>query len=162
MTGFSSLSPETRSDRARLHLDASALVTHSNFIHSGKTILVTGAGGCIGSELAGALAGFDPKLLILLDHSEQNLYEVQSQFSAALSHTPHVPVLGDISDEALLAELFEPYRPDCIYHAAAFKHVPLMEANPIAVIRNNVLGTWVLPSASPRCCCFTTVRPTRA
>jgi FlaA1/EpsC-like NDP-sugar epimerase len=123
-------------------------VTRANFIHSGKAILVTGAGGCIGSALAGALAGSDPKLLILLDHSEQLLYEVDSQLSAAHNRADHIAVLGDISDQALLAELFERYRPDCIYHAAAFKHVPLMEANPIAVIRNNVLGTWVLANAA--------------
>jgi FlaA1/EpsC-like NDP-sugar epimerase len=90
-----------------------------------------------------------PKLLILLDYSEQNLYEVHSQFGAAAG-AAHVAVLGDISDEALLSEVFERYRPDCIYHAAAFKHVPLMEANPIAVIRNNVLGTWVLANAAAR------------
>jgi FlaA1/EpsC-like NDP-sugar epimerase len=126
------------------------LVTSSDFIHSGKTILVTGAGGCIGSALASALIGFDPELLILLDHSEQNLYEVHSQFSTARGQAPHVPVLGDISDEGLLAEVFERYRPDCIYHAAAFKQVPLMEANPIAVIRNNVLGTRVLANAALR------------
>ena len=123
-------------------------MTRTNFIHSNKTILVTGAGGCIGSALTNALAGFDPKLLILLDHSEQNLYEVHCEFSTRRGRVRHVPVLGDISDEALLAELFERYRPDCIYHAAAFKHVPLMEANPIAVVRNNVLGTWVLADAA--------------
>jgi FlaA1/EpsC-like NDP-sugar epimerase len=127
-----------------------AVVIRPNHIHSGKTILVTGAGGCIGSALANALGGFAPKLLVLLDHSEQNLYEVHSQSCAACGHAPHVPVLGDISDEALLAEVLERYRPDCIYHAAAFKHVPLMEANPIAVIRNNVLGTWVLANAAAR------------
>ncbi|HEY6358911.1 MAG TPA: polysaccharide biosynthesis protein, partial [Vicinamibacterales bacterium] len=109
---------------------------------------MTGAGGCIGSALAKAILESDPRLVILLDHSEQNLYEVHSDLTAGCSRPLHVPVLGDISDDALLTELFEKYRPDTVYHAAAFKHVPLMEANPIAVVRNNALGTLALAKAA--------------
>jgi FlaA1/EpsC-like NDP-sugar epimerase len=82
--------------------------------------------------------------LILLDHSEQNLYEVRSFHSSP----GDISILGDVSDDALLYELFSKYRPETIYHAAAFKHVPLMEENPIAAIRNNILGTWTLALAA--------------
>jgi FlaA1/EpsC-like NDP-sugar epimerase len=119
-----------------------------NTTHIGQPVLITGAGGCIGSALARAVVNSGAGLVILLDHSEQNLYEVHTELTAGASGAPHVPILGDISDDALLAELLEKYRPDTIYHAAAFKHVPLMETNPIAVIRNNVLGTWVLARAA--------------
>jgi FlaA1/EpsC-like NDP-sugar epimerase len=114
----------------------------------GNTVLITGAGGCIGSALAKRMIRSGTGLVILLDHSEQNLYEIHVDLTFAAGPPRHVPVLGDISDKSLLDELFEKYHPDTIFHAAAFKHVPLMEANPIAVIRNNVLGTFTLASAA--------------
>jgi FlaA1/EpsC-like NDP-sugar epimerase len=114
--------------------------------NSDKIVLITGAGGCIGSALARSMI-HSAKCVLLLDHSEQNLYEIHTELSAGGSST-HVPILGDICDQALLHEVFEKYRPDVILHAAAFKHVPLMEVNPIAVIRNNVLGTWTLANAA--------------
>jgi FlaA1/EpsC-like NDP-sugar epimerase len=140
----------------------STSVTHSKQNFSGQTILITGAGGCIGSALAKRISACDPSLLLLLDHSEQNLYEIHSElsggkqfsipqpFALASERVGYLPILGDISDEALLDEIFERYRPDAVYHAAAFKHVPLMETNPIAVIGNNVLGTWRLANAALR------------
>src|SRR5262249_12416204 len=91
------------------------------------------------------------RALILLDHSEQNLYEIQSDLSSPKTiRSPQIiPILGDVNDEELLNELFEKYRPTQIFHAAAFKHVPLMEENPIAVIRNNILGACTLaPTAA--------------
>jgi FlaA1/EpsC-like NDP-sugar epimerase len=123
-------------------------VTQPNASYSGKTILVTGAGGCIGSALAKKLTRCDPRLVILLDHSEQNLYEVHTELTVGEGPALHVPILGDISDATLLNELLENCRPDAIYHAAAFKHVPLMETNPIAVINNNALGTAALARAA--------------
>lgn len=118
--------------------------------NSDKVILVTGAGGCIGSALAKRLIQSGAKLVVLLDHSEQNLYEIHNELSADAGSFVHVPILGDICDKALLDELLEKYRPGAIFHAAAFKHVPLMEANPIAVIRNNILGTWILANGALR------------
>ena len=113
----------------------------------GKTILVTGAGGYIGSALTEALALTHPRFLILLDHSEQNLYEVSMRLAAA-GMANYAAILGDILDKPLLTEIFERYQPESIYHAAAFKHVPLMEANPIAVVHNNAIGTWELAKAA--------------
>jgi len=121
----------------------------SGTTNSGKSILVTGAGGCIGSALVQALACSNPRFLILLDHSEQNLYEISLQLAAA-GKSSHVPILGDILDGPLMTEIFDRYRPQTIYHAAAFKHVPLMESNPLAVVRNNALGTWELASMAAR------------
>jgi FlaA1/EpsC-like NDP-sugar epimerase len=117
--------------------------------NSGKTILVTGAGGCIGSALVQSLVRTDPGFLILLDHSEQNLHEINLQLSAA-GKSAYIAILGDILDAPLIAEIFGRYRPQTIYHAAAFKHVPLMESNPIAVVRNNAIGTWELAKTAAR------------
>ncbi len=117
--------------------------------NTGKTILVTGAGGCIGSALVQTLASSDPRFLILLDHSEQNLHELNLQL-AALGKSSYAAILGDILDAPLVTEIFERYRPQTIYHAAAFKHVPLMESNPLAVVRNNALGTWELARTAAR------------
>lgn len=116
--------------------------------NSGKVFLITGAGGCIGSAVTKSLIRSGAKLVVLLDHSEQNLYEIDSELAAGTDSATHVPILGDISDKALLDELLEKYRPATIFHAAAFKHVPLMESNPIAVVRNNVLGSWTLARAA--------------
>ena len=123
----------------------SAATKHSlPSLHTGKSILVTGAGGSIGSALAHAIAAESPKLLILLDHSEQNLYEIETALSSTASAAPILAVLGNAGDRDLLSALLAEHRTSLIYHAAAFKHVPLMEANPFAAVRNNALVTWNL------------------
>ena len=114
----------------------------------GKRILVTGAGGWIGSALTRSIAEFAPRQLVLLEAAERNLYEI----AAALRELPrpieHVPVLGSVLHRVLLAEIFRLYRPQIVYHAAAYKHVPLMEQNPFAAIENNSIGTSVLVKAA--------------
>jgi FlaA1/EpsC-like NDP-sugar epimerase len=115
-----------------------------------ETILVTGAGGSIGCALTETLARTHSGLLILLDHSEHNLHEIDMRLKAA-RRTDHAAILGDVLDRPLLAELFARYRPATVYHAAAFKHVPLMESNPIAAIHNNTIGTWDLAKAAIAC-----------
>jgi|ERR1700722_499762 len=117
---------------------------------SGENIVVTGAGGCIGSALAQRLAKSDAQHLILLDRSEHELYEIDSALNGVGGCVPHRSIVGDICDAALLAEVFEEHRPTTIYHAAAFKHVPMMERNPLAAIRNNVFGTLTLAHAAQK------------
>jgi FlaA1/EpsC-like NDP-sugar epimerase len=114
----------------------------------GEKVLVTGAGGCIGSALARRLAKSDAQRLILLDHSEHELYEIDLALDDADGGVPHIAIVGDICDAALLEEVLEEHRPTTIYHAAAFKHVPMMEKNPLAAIRNNVFGTLALVRAA--------------
>ncbi len=97
--------------------------------NTGNTILVTGAGGSIGSALVQSLAAGNSRFLILLDHSEQNLHEINRQLAAA-GKSAYAAILGDILDGPLMTEIFDRYRPQTIYHAAAFKHVPLMESHP--------------------------------
>ena len=125
-----------RSDLACRHKNA---ITEE--VVSGRSILLTGAGGSIGSALAKAVIRLEPRLLILLDHSERNLHEIDLELATAVDRNSYKSVLGDICDAKLLSEIFHRYRPDVVYHAAAFKHVPLMENNPFAAVRNNALGT---------------------
>jgi FlaA1/EpsC-like NDP-sugar epimerase len=119
---------------------------------AGKCILITGAGGYIGGALAETLAAHAPAFLVLLDNSEHNLNEINMRLrdadATARTAVQFSGVLGDVCDEALLAELFERYRPEIIFHAAACKHVPLMEENPLAAMRTNALGTWRLLQAA--------------
>jgi len=114
----------------------------------GKTIMVTGGGGSIGSELCRKALALDPAKLIVLDHSELALYEIETELrrraASARRSAPLDFVLGSVADRAKLAQLFKDHRIDTVYHAAAYKHVPIVELNPVEGFRNNVLGTWHL------------------
>lgn len=107
-----------------------------------RTVLITGAGGSIGSELCRQLARFEPKRLVLLEASEFALYTIEQWFT---THRPEValtPLAGDVKDACRLEEVFTTWKPQVVFHAAAYKHVPLMEVgNPWQAVRNNVLGT---------------------
>ena len=105
----------------------------------GARILVTGAGGSIGSELVRQLRGYEPSQLILLDKDENNLYEVACEIKEDFPHVTEV--VGDIRDWHLMSLVFERFAPEVVFHAAAYKHVPLMEHHPAEAILNNVIGT---------------------
>ena len=115
----------------------------------GKTVLVTGAGGSIGSELARQIALFNPSLLILLDISEFALYQVEQEFQRQFPLVQCAFVVGDVKDVAWLDWIFAHHRPSVVFHAAAYKHVPLMEGeNAWQAVRNNVLGSKRLAEAA--------------
>lgn len=116
--------------------------------YSGKTVLVTGACGGIGSAISKALLRLDARLLILVDHSELNVHTVRPELAAIPNAAPYELIFGDICDGPLLTEIFRTKRPEIIIHSAAFKHVPLLEANPFEAIRNNVFGTMSLARAA--------------
>ncbi len=113
-----------------------------------QPILVTGAGGSIGSALALRLAALQPARLVLLEASESHLYALQRMWHEAALDVPTTFLLGSASDHTLLDEIFSLHAPRIVFHAAAFKHVPLMEEQPLAAIANNVFGTQALVSAS--------------
>ena len=130
-----------RPPRALSHSRARALI-------SGKRILVTGAGGTIGSELVRQAASLDPERLILLDSAESHLYEIDRYLGQLDAAPEWRPVLGDIRDRAGMDILFAEERPDVILHAAALKHVPLMEHNAPETALTNVAGTWNIAEAA--------------
>jgi FlaA1/EpsC-like NDP-sugar epimerase len=109
-----------------------------------RRILVTGAGGSIGTALVQAIASASPACLVLLDASEHALYQIDRILNEAPAPTRYVAVLGSVCDSELLAKLFQLHRPEIVFHAAAFKQVPLLEYNPFAAVANNVLGTYAL------------------
>ena len=113
-----------------------------------KSVLVTGAGGSIGSELCRQILKNKPSRLILFERSEYSLYLIEQEFRALAGNTEIVPVLGDILDNELLKEVLAQYQVQTIYHAAAYKHVPLVERNIIAGVRNNVFGTLSVAQAA--------------
>jgi FlaA1/EpsC-like NDP-sugar epimerase len=115
----------------------------------GKVVLVTGAGGSIGSELCRQLARMAPARLVLLEHAETNLFNIEREL-VERGITNIVPVIGDVKDAGKLDRLFLAYRPEVVFHAAAYKHVPLMQANPLEAIRNNALATRTLSRTAAR------------
>ncbi|MDP2809663.1 MAG: nucleoside-diphosphate sugar epimerase/dehydratase [Rhodocyclaceae bacterium] len=116
---------------------------------SGKVVLVTGAGGSIGSELARQIARFSPKLLVFYELSEFALYAIEQEFTGKPAMPAIACAVGDVKDAARLSAVFGQYRPDVVFHAAAYKHVPMMEnENAWEAVRNNVLGTLVTARAA--------------
>jgi FlaA1/EpsC-like NDP-sugar epimerase len=118
--------------------------------HAGQCVLVTGAGGSIGSALVQALAGAGVARLLLVDSSENSLFELQSKLHSDFGRVPHEALLGSVVDTEFVDEILTRFRPDLVYHAAAWKQVPLLEENPFAAVRNNVLGTYVLAQSALR------------
>lgn len=117
----------------------------------GKCVMVTGAGGSIGSELCRQIVGIGARKIILLDHSEFALYAIERELSAmGKDRTEIVPILASITDEKRLREIFGSHDIETVFHAAAYKHVPLVEANIVQGIKNNVLGTRLMVEASAR------------
>lgn len=108
-----------------------------------KTILITGAAGSIGSEIARQVMRFHPKLLVLLDQAETPLYELDIELNNTFPHLKHEVVIGDIRNHKRMHNVFKSFRPDIVYHAAAYKHVPMMEDNPSEAILTNVGGTSI-------------------
>jgi FlaA1/EpsC-like NDP-sugar epimerase len=116
----------------------------------GRTVLVTGGAGSIGSELARQIAGFKPARLIVLDQAESPLYFVHLELAQAQPGLTVIPVVADVADPGRMERVFARYRPDFVFHAAAYKHVPLMENNVVEAVRNNVLGTLSVAECAAR------------
>ncbi len=116
----------------------------------GKAVLVSGAGGSIGSELCRQIARLGPRRLILLEHSEFNLYNIELELRRDYPHLALLPVLGDVRDAVLVDRVLGRERPDIIFHAAAYKHVPMLEGQGRAAVLNNVFGTETLAAAADR------------
>ena len=114
----------------------------------GKTVLVTGAGGSIGSELCRQLTRLGPQRLILVELGETALFEIERELVDERGFSAAVPVLADVGNATKIRQVFERYEPNVVFHAAAYKHVPLMEANPLESVRNNALATKVVVDAA--------------
>ncbi len=111
---------------------------------NGKTVMVTGAGGSIGSELSRQVGQFSPDRLLLVERAEFALFEIDRELRGAWPDLEIVPLVADVSDESRLRSIFETYRPHVVLHAAAHKHVPMMESNAAEAVKNNVLATRLL------------------
>ncbi len=107
-----------------------------------KVVLVTGGGGSIGSELCRQIASYNPKKLIIFDVYENNAYDIQLELKSKYPQLDLVTLIGSVRDSRRIEQVFDTYRPDICYHAAAHKHVPLMEDSPCEAIKNNVIGTY--------------------
>lgn len=116
----------------------------------GKVILVTGGGGSIGSELCRQIAGHNPKQLIIFDVYENNAYDIEQELKSKYPDLNLKVLIGSVRDSRRVSSIFRTYKPEIVYHAAAHKHVPLMETSPCEAIKNNVMGTYKVASAALR------------
>jgi len=113
-----------------------------------KCVLITGAGGSIGSELCRQICSYRPTLLVLFDAGESNLYSIQMELKHVVTYIKYRAVLGRIQNKALVDEVFRKYKPDIVFHAAAYKHVPLVERNPWEAVYSNIVGTNIIVKAA--------------
>lgn len=123
--------------RDPVHTDLQGI---ADYVHN-KVVLVTGAGGSIGSELCRQVASFAPDKLLLLGHGENSIYTIEMELKHKYPGMLFEPIIADIQDRNRMEEVFDSYRPQVVFHAAAHKHVPLMEKNPAEAVKNNVFGT---------------------
>ena len=117
----------------------------------GQVVMVTGGGGSIGSELCRQIAGFSPKRLIILDNYENNAYEIQNELLYKYPKLKLETIIANIREKQRLDNIFRQFSPDVVFHAAAHKHVPLMEVNPTEAIKNNVFGTLNVAKCADEC-----------
>ena len=117
---------------------------------SGQVVMVTGAGGSIGAELCRQIARVAPRSLVLVDHAEDNLFEILRELEEDRHVRTAVPVLADCREEERMREVLSEHRPSIVFHAAAYKHVTMMEVNPVEAIRNNALATRVVARIAGR------------
>ena len=132
--------------RAQVTLDEAGILSYLK----DKTVLVTGAGGSIGSELCRQISRYLPEKLVLLDASEPNLYQIEMELKQYHGHLNCATVLGEVQDKALIRRVFMHYQPHVVFHAAAYKHVPMLEINPWQAVMNNVRGAQIVMEQSVR------------
>jgi FlaA1/EpsC-like NDP-sugar epimerase len=137
LSGIREFAIEDLLRREPVDLDVDSIAGFVN----GRRILITGAGGSIGSELCRVVRRFGPAIIVLVDHTENNLFHIHRELADDSSGVEIVPCLADICDHARMEQIFATFRPDMVLHAAAFKHVPMIEWNPGEAIKNNVIGT---------------------
>ncbi len=144
ITQFREVSVSDLLRRKEISLDKTSI---DKFIQ-GKRILVTGAGGSIGSELVRQCLRFKPSVLMLLDFSELNLFEIEREVASSDSNILFKPFLSDIRDVSVIENIFDEYRPQIVFHAAAYKHVPMQEKFPLEAVKTNIFGTFNLSDLS--------------
>nr|UXE44922.1 UDP-N-acetyl-alpha-D-glucosamine C6 dehydratase [uncultured bacterium] len=116
----------------------------------GRAVLITGAGGSIGSELCRQVARFEPKVLVLVERTENNLFFIERELRETFPNLALVPCIADVCDAARMEQIFGTYHPHTVFHAAAYKHVPMMELNPAEAVKNNVFGTMTVADTADR------------
>lgn len=138
--------PEDLLGRKPITLNAKSL----GELITGNVILVTGAGGSIGAELCKQISRFAPKCIVIIEQNEFAMYQLVHEFKDQFPDTIIIPIIGDVRNEAKINEVFAKFRPKVIFHAAAYKHVPLMEQNPYESIQTNIKGTQIIATMAAR------------
>ncbi|MBK9307132.1 MAG: polysaccharide biosynthesis protein [Nitrospira sp.] len=147
ITQIRNLAIEDLLERTPVGLD----VTSLRRLIQDKAIMVTGAGGSIGSELCRQIAVLEPRLLVLFERYENSLFAIHTELMDRVCGVPVFPIVGDVGDDVQVEKVLQTFSPAIIFHAAAHKHVPLMETSPCEAVKNNVRGTRILAQASARC-----------